>query len=161
MKLRTTIKALLICSLSLGIVSCANQNQLGSYYNTETTCEGSAFNGNQFVLAWGKGYSKDEAIEQAKKEALNTVLFKGIQKGKQGCQINPIVTEVNARDRHAGYFDYFFSNANVYSQFITVVTKGNKQVEQKNDKEIKIGIVFDIDMTSLRNKLINDNILKQ
>lgn len=150
---------LLIITLSCFIVSC-NKNQLGSYYNYETTCEGSSFDGNQKVKAWGIGANKVEAIEQAKKEALNTVLFKGIQKGVKGCQVNPIVTEVNARQRYAEYFDQFFSDSNIYSQFVTIVTKGIKQEEQKNDKEIKMGVIIEINMTALKNKLSVDNILK-
>lgn len=161
MKQKHIIKqTFLLIFSSIIFYSCSSKNQIGSYYDYEITCDGSSYGGSQRLIVWGSGTSKSEAIEQAKKNALHTVLFKGVRKGQKGCQLNPIVTEVNAEQNYSEYFSYFFSNSSIYSQFVKVVKQNSKEMKQENSKEVKYGVIVDIDMNALKNNLINNNILQ-
>ena len=91
-----------VATLAAGLSSCSKHTtQIASsaaYANFETRCLGTEQDGSQTLRAWGKGVSKADAIEQAKKNAVADVLFKGI-KDNGPCNTTPLVLEVNARER--------------------------------------------------------------
>lgn len=55
----------------------------------------------------GQRENRTDAIEQAKKNAVRDVLFKGVAAGSRECSVRPLVTEVNAQERYAYYFNDF------------------------------------------------------
>ena len=66
----------------------------------ETQCLGVEEDGTQTLRVWGFGSKKKDAVEQAMKTAVRDILFKGIHAGMEGCNTRPMLTEVNARERH-------------------------------------------------------------
>ena len=56
--------------------------------------------GSLTLRVMGTGRNKIDAFEQAKKQAVYDVLFKGITKGNTDYNMRPVMTEVNARQRH-------------------------------------------------------------
>ena len=69
------------------------QKKTASYYNGETECLEDKLDGSFVLQAWGKGSSKSEAIDQAKRNVLNDILFNGVNKG---CKMRPLIIEVKA-----------------------------------------------------------------
>lgn len=130
-----------------------------AYTNFQTTCMGVEHDGSQTLRAWGKGNNKADAVEQAKKNAVNDVLFKGI-KGTGPCNTTPLVPEVNARQRYARYFNPFFKDGGEYSKFV-------KQEKSHETSEIKArgtsvenwGVIVTVDREALRQQLEKDGIL--
>ena len=67
------VAALSSCSKKSTEVSKAS-----AYVNYETICMSVDLDGSQTLRVWGKGSTQADAIEQAKKNAVYDVLFKGI-----------------------------------------------------------------------------------
>jgi hypothetical protein len=130
------------------------QKKTASYYTVETECLEDKLDGSFILQAWGKGSSKSEAIEQAKRNVLNDILFKGINKG---CQLRPLIVEVNASTKYRSYVYSFFNSK--YKDFISI-EKSPKSLK-KSRKQTSYGIKVRVKVEDIRQKLITDNILKQ
>jgi len=149
------------CVLCALIMSCNTTNKLGAYYTYETECLGTELDGSYTLRAWGTGRNQVDAMKQARKNAVRDVIFKGITKGKGECQVKPILTEVNAYDKHRDYFNKFFADGGAYKKFVNNKDKrAGTSKRQRTDAEIKYGVIVRVKHAELREKLINDNILK-
>ena len=65
------------------VLSCNPQKKTAGHYTYETECLGTELDGSQTLKAWGTGSNLEDASEQAKKQAIRDVIFKGINKGKE------------------------------------------------------------------------------
>jgi hypothetical protein len=129
------------------------QKKTASYYNVETECLEDKLDGSFVLNAWGKGSSKSEAIDQAKRNVLNDILFNGVNKG---CQMRPLIVEVNAASKYRSYVYAFFDKQ--YKDFISI-EKSPKSLK-KSRKQTSYGIKIRVKVEAIRQKLIEDNILK-
>ncbi len=146
--------------LTLLIYSCGSQkNEILEYYSYETECLGVELDGSQTLRALGKGKNKKDAIEQAEKNALNDVMFKGIRKGKSECSMIPLVVEVNARNNHEKYFNNFFEKNRIYSKYISY-KDGSFKEKHSSDTEVVYGITVRVLRSKLKKRLIKDDIIK-
>lgn len=68
---------------------------------------GSELDGSITLKTWGKGKNRADALEQARKEAINNVLFAGIRNGKPDCYTPAILNAPNIRENKADYFNNF------------------------------------------------------
>ena len=84
------------------------QTTTSAYYEYDAECLGVELDGSQTLRIWGVGRNKKDAVEQAKKNAVRTVLFKGIHGGLSGCNTKPVILEVNAEEKYEDYFNAFF-----------------------------------------------------
>jgi hypothetical protein len=125
------------------------QKKTASYYTVETECLEDKLDGSFILQAWGKGSSKSEAIEQAKRNVLNDILFKGINKG---CQLRPLIVEVNASTKYRSYVYSFFNSK--YKDFISI-EKSPKSLK-KSRKQTSYGIKVRVKVEDIRQKLITD-----
>jgi len=129
------------------------QKKTASYYDVETECLEDKLDGSFVLNAWGKGSSKSEAIDQAKRNVLNDILFNGVNKG---CQMRPLIVEVNAASKYRSYVYAFFDKE--YKDFISI-EKSPKSLK-KSRKQTSYGIKIRVKVEAIRQKLIEDNILK-
>lgn len=129
----------------------------------ETYCLSNPGDGTVTLMAWGTGANRAEAIDNAIRQAVNQVLFKTTKTGPGavGSAIYPLVTEVNARERYAYYFEPFFRPGGMYLTFASESTanKGSR-TEAKSAGRQGDGIVVVVDRSALRQRLIDDGILK-
>lgn len=154
---------ILSAALLLGAVSCrSGKNVVSSaaYSSFETICMGVEGDGSQTLRVWGKGANKADAIEQAKKNAVIDVLFKGIA-GTGECAQKPLVTEVNARERYAEYFNPFFSDGGEYRKFVTEENANDaSRLKAQGSSQVNYGIIVTVDREGLRKQLERDGVLK-
>lgn len=123
------------------------------------TCLGVELDGSQTLRSWGKGNSKADAVEQAKKNAVYAVLFTGISGGE--CNTTPLVPEVNARERYSAYFNPFFKDGGEYKKYVKEENAGKAtRLEAKGSSISNYGIIVVVDREKLRNQLEKDGILK-
>lgn len=148
------------------MTSCGSTQMKGAgNYTYETECMGVEGDGSQTVKGWGSGRNREDAIEQAKKNAVSDVLFKGIRNGKTECNTKPVLFEVNVREKHEDYFNAFFADQGPYKEFITgedgsdlhfSVVAGRK----KAGDQVTYGVIVRVQRAKLKEKMIADQIMK-
>lgn len=150
--------------ISIVLISCNSQKKIAGNYSYKTECLGIEMDGSQTVKAWGNGRNRFDAIEQAKKNAVNDVLFSGIYEGKQDCEKRPVVAEVNARQKYETYFNKFFANDGEYKKYVSLKDERIGQKVSRDRKgarqSVTHGVVVRVLRTELKQKMIEDGILK-
>ena len=155
MKTRTI---LYMAILAVVLLACKPKEYIAGHYNYDTECLGKNLDGSQLVKTWGTGMDVKEARENAFKEALRDVMFKGIRNGSDECKVSPMITDVNAMERHEDYFNGFFSDRGDYRDFIEEQNKKSFKNEDSNKKQA-YGFIVLIDMQGLKSHLQQDQIL--
>ncbi|NBU82645.1 MAG: hypothetical protein EBS55_13465, partial [Flavobacteriaceae bacterium] len=100
--------------------SATAQKKTAGYYAYKTECLGVELDGSQTLKAWGNGRNRADAVEQAKKNAMRDVIFKGIREGKQECNQKPLIFEVNAEEKYEDYFNAFFADGGEYKNYVSL-----------------------------------------
>lgn len=157
--MKTTIFMLTTCLLLFA--SCKTSNKLSGNYAHEIECMGAELDGSVTLKAWGKGRNRVDALEQARKEALNTVLFVGIRNGKPDCETRPILNAPNIRENKADYFNNFFKDGGDYKKFVSNKDEsfGKKERAKGRDGEVMYGFIIRIMRSELKKQMITDEIL--
>lgn len=163
--MKTSLKCLAAIAVIIlaGITSCKSPQSVDSTYaysSFKTQCMGSDLDGSMLVRAWGKGVNKAEAIEQARKNALRDVIFNGITDGSADCNKKPIIMEVNADEKYEYYFNQFFAEGGAYQKYAVAHEKKTSRIAAKATSLEQWGVVVSIDRASLRQRLIDDQIIK-
>jgi hypothetical protein len=145
-------------------VSCTSK--LSSFYPTETECLGVELDGSQTLKAWGVGRYWKDAAEQAKKNAVHDVLFKGRFTGSKDCHAQPLLFEVNAREKHEAYFNAFFRDGGEYAGYVSlkderIPRRALRKPVSRNKDQSKFSVVVRVKRSELKEKLISDGIIKQ
>ena len=126
----------------------------------ETECISKEMDGSITVRVWGTGRNRSDALEQAKKQAVYDVLFKGITRGNTDYNMRPIMTEVNARQRYQDYFDIFFMDRGEYRKYISMEDKrAGSTRTRRNYRDVTVGTTVRVLVPQLRARLKEDGLL--
>lgn len=120
------------------------------YSRSSVRCLGIELDGSQTLRVLGYGRNRSDAKEQAMKNAVSAVIFDGIHDGVAGCNTKPLVTEVNARERHEDYFNLFFSDGGAYKEFVSLADTKTGSGKKLKDK---LGYSYDLTIRVLRPQL--------
>jgi len=155
---------LVVFIFSLFIGCSSQQNTTAGNYTYKTECLGLELDGSQTLKAWGNGRNRSDAVEQAKKNAVNDVLFNGIYEGKSVCEKRPIVSEVNARQKYEDYFNEFFTDGGDYKKYISLKDERILQKLNRNRKggreSITQGLIVRVLRSDLKKEMIKNGIIK-
>jgi hypothetical protein len=156
----------LICSIAILILSsCKISPSSTSYFTYQTECVNVELDGSQTLKAYGMGGNKIDAMEQAYKNAVRDVIFKGISSGSAECQARPLLLEVNAAQKYETYFNVFFRDRGAYARYVSfrderLVQQINRRpITQNADQDI-YSVVVRVLREDLKQQLIKDGILK-
>lgn len=156
--MRKVLSILSICLLI--IIMCGCKTNHHAYYTYATHCLGVELDGSQTLLAWGEGKNKADAEEQAKKNAVRDVLFKGINAGKSDCTKVPLVNTPNAQRKYEDYFNAFFADGGDYLSYVTMADQKkfgkNKERYQYGEKR---SVIVRVLRSELKKRLQDDGIL--
>ena len=131
-----------------------------SYVTFETTCLGSSMDGTMRVMAWGTGPSKAIAIENAKRNALRDVIFKGIKSGSAECNKNALTYEMNAQERYEDYFNAFFADGGAYLRYVSLDDETlTSRSKAKGNVQEGYGVVVRVDRAGLKQRLLRDRVI--
>ena len=146
---------------SMLFIGCKTKSAIGANYTHEVECLGSELDGSVTLKSWGKGKNRADALEQAKKEAINAVLFTSIRNGKQECNNSPILNAPNIREIKADYFNNFFKDKGDYKKFVSTKDEsfGKKEKENGRDGDVIYGYVIRVMRSELKKQMISDGIL--
>jgi len=134
-----------------------------SNYNYEVQISGVGQVGTKVMKVWGYGKRVEDAIIEAKMNAVASAIFKGIPGGQGAAATPAILTDPNASEKHADYFETFFSPGGKYLQFITMTTDGmpSGQDRLKMKTGYKVAIYVQVMYDALRKQLETDGIARR
>lgn len=142
-------KYLIILVAALAISSADVQAQT-AYARTSIKCLGVELDGSQTLRVQGYGRNRADAKEQAMKNAVWAVIFDGIREGAQGCNMRPLVSEVNAKERYEDYFNIFFADNGPYKEYVSMRDTKKRSGGRNKDK---VGYAYDLTVRVLRAQL--------
>ena len=114
------------------------------------TCLGTEMDGSQTLRVLGYGRNRGDAKEQAMKNAVWAVIFEGIREGAEGCNMRPLVTEVNARERYEEYFNRFFADGGAFMEYVSLRDTKKRSADRRKDK---VGYTYEMTIRVLRSEL--------
>lgn len=120
------------------------------YARSSIRCIGVELDGSQTLRVQGYGRNRLDAKEQAMKNAVWAVIFDGIRDGVEGCNMRPLVTEVNAKERYEDYFNLFFSDNGEYKKYVSLRDTKKRSGGRSKDK---LGYSYDLTIRVLRAEL--------
>ena len=126
----------------------ANAQTVYSKYSVR--CLGVELDGSQTLRVQGYGRNKNDAKEQAMKNAVYAVILDGIRDAVEGCNMRPLVTDVNARERYGDSFDLFFSDKSSYKEYVSMRDTKKRSADKAKDR---IGYSYDLTVRVLRPEL--------
>lgn len=138
---------LFICAMSLFNVY-AQKNPV--YARSSIRCMGVELDGSQTLRVQGYGRNRSDAKEQAMKNAVWAVIFDGIREGAEGCNMRPLVAEVNAKERYEDYFNLFFADNGEYKKYVSLRDTKKRSGGRSKDK---LGYAYDLTIRVLRAEL--------
>lgn len=139
----------MLALLSMATAQAQTQTQ-GVYARTSVRCLGVELDGSQTLRVQGYGRNRADAKEQAMKNAVWAVIFDGIREGVEGCNMRPLVTEVNARERYEDYFNIFFADNGAYKEYVSLRDTKKRSGGREKDK---VGYSYDLTIRVLRAQL--------
>lgn len=137
----------IVCALSLTNVYAQNN---AVYARSSIRCLGVELDGSQTLRVQGYGRNRSDAKEQAMKNAVWAVIFDGIRDGVEGCNMRPLVTEVNAKERYEDYFNIFFADNGEYKKYVSLRDTKKRSGGKSKDK---VGYAYDLTVRVLRAQL--------
>lgn len=120
------------------------------YARSSIRCLGVELDGSQTLRVHGYGRNRMDAKEQAMKNAVWAVIFDGIREGVAGCNMRPLVTEVNAKERYEDYFNLFFADNGEYKNYVSLRDTKKRSGGRSKDK---ISYAYDLTIRVLRVEL--------
>jgi hypothetical protein len=154
-------RILLFIAISALVISCKSHSNISGNYTHEIECLGAELDGSITVKAWGKGKNRADALEQARKDAINEVLFTGIRNGKPECDARPILNAPNIRENKSEYFNNFFRDDGDYKKFVSSKDEsfGKKEKVKGRDGDVMYGFIVRLLKSDLKKQMIKDGIL--
>jgi len=149
------------------MVSCSSPQTLEDKYTKQWRYEiepvAIGTKGSYLIKVWS--YSKDQsaAIEQAKKNAVHGVIFRGFA-GMNGVARQPAMTNnPNLENEKKEFFDPFFAKGGKYMKFVSITNDGSIDAKDriKVGQEYKIGVVVSVAVDDLRKDLEDAGIIRK
>ena len=131
-------------------------------FRYEIECVSVGASGSYLVKVWSYSKKPNVAIEQAKKNAVHGVIFKGFTGAGAGCTQKPLASSPSIEEEKEEYFNNFFADGGKYMKFVSVSGDGSVAAEDrlKVGKEYKIGVVISVSKDNLRKDLEDAGIVK-
>jgi len=117
--------------------------------------------GTYLVKAWTYAKKPKRAIEQAKKNAVHGIIFRGFA-GKGRIPGQKPLAKINSEKENEDFFKTFFQDGGKYLKFVTISNDGSVAAGDylKVGKEYKIGVMVSVNVAQLRKDLEDAKIIK-
>ncbi len=118
--------------------------------------------GSYLIKVWSYSKKPDVAIEQAKKNAVHGIIFKGFTGKSTVPGQKALATNVNLEEEKADFFKPFFDDGGKYMKFVSLSNDGAVAAEDrmKVGKEYKVGVIVSVNVSALRKDLEDAGIIK-
>ena len=140
-------------------------DQATNEWRYEIECAGIGAQGTYLVKVWSYSKKPKVAIEQAKKNAIHGIIFKGfVGNSSKGCRTQkPLSRNGTLQDENRSFFNSFFENGGKYQKFVNLSTDGAVRAGDimKVKKGLyKVGIIVSVQKDELRKDLENAGVIK-
>lgn len=156
-------RSLLLLSIAILplLIGCGIQSSQ-AFYNYDSRIISSELDGSYNIRAFGRGRNAVVAYDEARKQAVYDVLFNGVQSSNSRISsLQPLMLEVNAKTKYEDYFNIFFADGGAYRDFTSLHdTRILTENWHNNKLQILVQVSITVDRKALKQKLIEDNILK-
>lgn len=118
--------------------------------------------GNKVFKVWSYASDPRVAMEQAKKNAIHGILFKGLADSGRAKGCSPLVPA--GVSGHEAFFDAFFAPGGDYMRYVALTTSGEVAAEdvlRVSKKEYKIGVIVTVQYDNLRRRLEQEGIVEK
>ncbi|KMQ70687.1 hypothetical protein [Chryseobacterium koreense] len=158
-------KLILILILFLSVNSFAQNGKNDKNtreWKYEIECAGVGQDGSYLVRVFSFEKTRKLVIEQAKKNAVHGVIFKGFIGNSECGTQKPLAKNPNAEAENEHFFNNFFMDGGKYMKYVTLSTDGNVDPKDivKVGKEYKLGIIVTVSKDLLRKDLEAAGIIK-
>jgi hypothetical protein len=138
----------------------ANKDTEAWRYEIEVVQTG--IQGTYLIKVWSYSKKPDVAIEQAKKNAVHGIIFKGFTGTSSVPGQKALTSNVNLEEEKADFFKPFFADGGKYMKFVSTSNDGAVAAEDrmKIGKEYKVGVVVSVNVSALRKDLEAAGIIK-
>ena len=166
------MKFLKICIVALFIVpvnslfSQTNSNRKVTEDRTrnwqyESICSESGGTGSSYLIEV-TSYVGDVrlALNQAKKNAIHAVLFKGVSGNNLGCTAKEPLIKNGVYNDNFEYFEDFFYNTRQYNQYATSPSGSAESTKKLKRKMNRVTFIISVNVDELRKKLEYDKIIE-
>lgn len=130
----------------------------------EVQCAGVGVDGTKLVKVWSYSKNPTVATEQAKKNAVHGMIFKGYAgNSTTRCpSAPPLSNNAAVEQEKAEYFAKFFADGGPYMKFVSASNDGAVAPEDrvKIGKEYKIGVTVSVMYDQLRKELESAGVIK-
>jgi len=120
--------------------------------------------GTYQIKAWSYSNNVETAIEQAKKNAVHGIIFKGFPSKDGVAGQKPLARSPSLIKEKSTFFEEFFkTGSGNYMQFVTLANNGQIAAGDRikiSKKEYKIGVVVSVNKSELRKYLESEGIIK-
>lgn len=158
---------LFLCLFITSFISCKSSQKMADEDTNEWRYEleavQTANQGSYIIKTWTYSRDPSTAKEQAKKNAVHGIIFKGFpDKGRVKGQ-RPLVKSTDADTQHEEFFTGFFKQGGDYQKYVTLADHGAIEAGDriKIGKEYKIGILTTVNVSELRKRLEDEGIIKE
>lgn len=163
--LKICIVALLIIPIN-SLFSQTNSNRKVTEERTrnwqyESICSESGGTGSSYLIEV-TSYVGDVrlALNQAKKNAIHAVLFKGVSGNNLGCTAKEPLIKNGVYNDNFEYFEDFFYNTRQYNQYATSPSGSAESTEKLKRKMNRVTFIISVNVDELRKKLEYDKIIE-
>jgi len=130
-------------------------------YELEVVNEGAQ--GTYLIKIWSYSKRPQVALEQAKKNAIHGIVFKGYTGAGRIKGQKPLVQDPSAELTYEAFFKAFFADNGKYMKFVQLTTDGAiapGDIMKVGKKEYKVGIVVSVSKDELRKYLEAEKIIR-
>lgn len=129
----------------------------------EVEAVGTGTQGTYQIKVWTYSKSQKTAIEQAKKNAVHAVTFKGFPGNGRTQGQKPLARNPNVEQEKQEFFNDFFKDGGKFQKYVFLANNGSIDPNDRikvSRKEYKIGVVVSVNVTGLRKDLEAAGIIK-
>ena len=156
-------KSSILTVLFLGMLSACSVAQVKNnieYYRYELECVGTGSEGTYVVKVSNYSKKPKKAINEAKRNAVHGVIFKGFGSGNNCTAQKPLASSPGIEEQFKDYFEQFFSDNGKYLKFVNSSGDGTPEDVVKVNKEYKISITVSVMKDALRAELEQAGVIK-
>ncbi len=164
---KTNIMLVLLIAVLMPFFSSAQRKKEKANKDTkewryELEAVGVGTQGTYQVKVWSYSKKVKIAIEQAKKNAVHGIIFKGVAGSGRTPGQRPLANNPNIEQEKHRFFDKFFQDGGKYLKFVTLTNGGAVGPGDtiKIGREYRVGVIVSVNVSALRKDLEDAGIIK-